>query len=156
MRGFIASGVLAGFIMTLVACSSTDIKESLIDEPQFLTFVDASVFDVQVSDAMAARAPIISVRFPETVTTNNIPERVAKWLYVLVDRYDGSSEVLPDPALPVPKGVSDELSKLVMKAYTSLEQYILYRPSEHYNAIIYVVPRKSQITHVDFVRKDKD
>jgi hypothetical protein len=125
--------------------------------PKSIVFVDADFFDSQLSNAMKAQSQSVSVSFVEPVTTNTIPERLDKWLYVLVNRYGGTVDVQLDPDYPAPKDVSAIVMSIALKVYAYAKEYMLYNPSKNYNAIIYIVSAQTQgqsrITRVVFTRK---
>src|SRR5262245_49940838 len=117
--GMIARMLRAGVVWVAFATLLAGCASDPPGQPQQLNFVDSKLFDDQLHDALATDAPTVTVNITgEGVTVNRIPERLDTWVYLLVDRYEGKIQMVPDPSATVGKGIEGIAIGLAIGAYT--------------------------------------
>jgi hypothetical protein len=118
-----------------------------------LVFLDSQQFDDQLREALKQSVPDVTVKFQGTsVTVNQIPARLDRWLYAISSRKGGSVELLPDPERPATRAVEVMAAlSLVTGAYQWIREEMVYRPAQNWNAIAYYDPGGDVLTRVVFV-----
>lgn len=115
-----------------------------------IQFLNSNIFDRQLSRALDNQHPTVKVTFPIAFTTNEIPERIDKWL-VAVEDYEGTVDVAPEQ---IERGLFDNLvASLIKGIYKKIKEKILYSPAKNYNVTVYYEPRTGNVTRVMFLNK---
>lgn len=113
-------------------------------------FLDSTSFDRKLSASLSVNEPEVTVLFPATITLNNIPERMDKWL-CRVEKYGGKVEIQAEPEAG--RGIISEIFGLFIKAYEAIEEAVIYTPAKNYNVMIYYKAKTGLVTRMAFVRK---
>lgn len=123
------------------------------DKPmETLAFADISMFDKELSKTMKTNQDEIEVAMISKFTTNDIPERLGKWFY-MVDKHDGKVEIKStDPTKRGIPGIGAGVS-LMISAIGAVRDKIMYSPSKHYNAAILYQPESGVVEKIIFKRK---
>ncbi|MBI5519484.1 MAG: hypothetical protein HY916_05440 [Desulfovibrio sp.] len=140
---------LLGLLAVLSACAGRNPAEGApaLSEVQFL---DSGSFDRKLSASLSARQPLVTVVFPASITLNNIPERMDKWL-AKVEKFGGKVEIQPEPEAG--RGIISEIFGLFIKAYEAIEEAVIYAPAKNYNVMIYYRAQTGLVTRLCFVQK---
>jgi hypothetical protein len=117
-----------------------------------LNLYDSITFDIKLSNALAAKLPVVTVRSIAPFTVNNIPERIDKWLDS-VRRYGGNVELKPDPDYPVSRDFG-LIFDLLTKAYDLAKEMLIYSNAENYNVDILYKAGNGEVTQFVFSLKE--
>jgi hypothetical protein len=124
----------------LAACQSTLPTASSTQPKPELQFVDLQSFDRDLSGALAAQLPKVSVTFYDRVAPSALPERLQRWM-ASVEAGGGTIKVVPPPGSVTPKdpfllfsaiSAMWNASRLASAASASN----LVKPAQAYDAII--------------------
>jgi hypothetical protein len=118
-----------------------------------VTFVDSQQFDDSLRAALEQSVADVTVSFVgASVTVNQIPPRLDRWLYAISSRKGGSVQLLPDPERPASRtvGIVAALG-LATNVYKWVREELTYRPADDWNAIAYYEPGGEALTRVVFV-----
>lgn len=115
-----------------------------------VNFLDSSSFDRKLSASLSANQPQVDVVFPATITLNNIPERMDKWLSK-VEKFGGKVEIQAEPELG--RELFSTIFSLFVKAYEVIEETVIYSPAKKYNVMVYYKAKTGIVTKMAFVRK---
>jgi len=145
-------------VIMISACASTGTQDvSIYDTPEdtpmeALAFADLSMFDKELSRAMKTNQREIEVAVISKFTTNEIPDRLGKWFY-MVDKNDGEVEVKStDPTKRGIPGVGAGIS-LMISAVGVIRDKMMYSPSKHYDATILYQPESGVVEKIIFKRR---
>lgn len=168
------SGLLI-FVVMISACASTGSKTSLVydfeqtdveaevkaETPSAddevapmddLTFADLRMFDKELSRVMKSDKGEIEVALISKFTTNDIPERLGKWMY-MVDKHEGKVEMKStDPTKRGIPGIGAGVS-LMISAIGAVRDKIMYGPSKNYDATLLYEPETGVVEKIVFKRK---
>ncbi|MAF20945.1 MAG: hypothetical protein CMI55_04770 [Parcubacteria group bacterium] len=159
------------FVMMISACSSTGSKTSSVydtepgeveaqaqsaddeDTPMdSLAFADLKIFDKELSRAMKTDNDEIEVALISKFTTNEIPERLGKWIY-MVDKHEGKVEMeSTDPTKRGIPGIGAGIG-LMISAIGAVRDKIMYGPSKNYDATLLYEPESGIVEKIVFRRK---
>ena len=129
---------------------NTPAKTNSVEEIQGIQFLNSDIFDRQLSRALSSKEPTVKVTFPIAFTTNEIPERIDKWL-VAVEDYGGTIDVQPEQ---IERGLLDNLvASFIKGVYEKIKEKLMYIPAKNYNATVYYEPRTGNVTRVMFLKK---
>ncbi len=133
--------------------SEMSIADTAEDQPmEALAFADLRMFDKELSRAMKTNQDEIEVAIISKFTTNDIPDRLGKWFY-MVDKYDGEVEIKStDPTKRGILGIGTGIG-LVISAVGAIRNKIMYNPSKHYDATILYDPESGDVEKIIFKRK---
>ncbi|MBF0265954.1 MAG: hypothetical protein HQL46_11845 [Gammaproteobacteria bacterium] len=156
---------LAMFLIFIAACSSTsesesDDKSSILSEPKSkINLFDSNKFDLNLGQALDAQLPEVEVVVTAPFTTNQIPERIDKWLSA-VSKNDGDVDVVAiDEATKKPKErglfVVVDVIKLALGIYDGAKNLARLNTTENYNAKLYYRPEDGVVTKIVFSLKNK-
>lgn len=136
-------------LAVLAACAGRNPAEGApaLAEVQFL---DSGSFDRKLSSSLAAKQPLVTVVFPASITLNNIPERMDKWL-AKVEKFGGKVEIQPEPVAG--RGIISEIFSLFIKAYDAIEEAVIYAPAKNYDVMLYYRAQTGLVTRLCFVQK---
>ena len=99
---------------------------------------------------MRSKEPAVKVTFPIPFTTNEIPDRIDRWL-IAIEEHGGTVDVTPEQ---IERGLFNQLVTLFLKGiYKELKEKILYGPAKKYNATVYYQPKTGEVTRIIFSRK---
>jgi hypothetical protein len=148
-KKLIPSILLLSFLaMAVCGCYA---KQAHMSEAQSsIDFFDSASFDRQLSLALRADFPSVTVNFPAVTTLNSIPQRLDHW-FSKVEEYDGDVKLIP--VSETGKGIVSEILSLLTKVYDYLKDKAIYSPVKDYNAFIYYKESNGIITKVVFERK---
>jgi hypothetical protein len=122
-----------------------------------LQFVDSKMFDDQLREGLAADLAEVTVSFSgESVTVNELPDRLDSWLYVISKRDGGEVKVTPDPALPAARSPIALALSFGLTGYRLVRDQMHYYPVRQYNAFVYHDPTSGVLTRVVFVHVPKE
>lgn len=117
-----------------------------------LSFFDSITFDNQLSSSMASKLPVITVKVIAPFTTNNIPERLDKWL-ASVRKYGGQVELKPDPDYPASRSLGF-IFDLLKRVYDYTKEMLIYKKAENYDATVFYKPESGEVTKFVFTLKE--
>jgi len=107
------------------------------DDVPMLTFLDSSVFDRDLSDALRAHPHELHVNAPERFGLSHIPPRLEKWLSAVKDS-GGTVKAQPVAQEPLAmRGLLGMAIDLVVALFDAIHQGILYGPAHDYNVVLY-------------------
>ena len=115
-----------------------------------LNFLDSFSFDRKLSASLGAGQQLVEVFFPATITLNNIPERMDKWLSK-VEKFGGTVEIQAEQEQA--RGFVSEILGFFVKLYEMAEEGIIYAPAKNYNVLIHYKASTGIITRMSFLRK---
>lgn len=152
--------VLLGFLTCslLIGCAAgpdqSTLDEPDSDTPNVVFFLDSASFDNKLYKILAQAPPAVTVRFPQTVTLNEIPARLDRWFYK-VEKFDGAVTLEVDPNFSS-RGIITELYSIVIGAYVIIREKALYDPVKYYDATIFYIPGSGEISRLVFFHKHSD
>ena len=152
--------VLLGFLAssTLTSCATGSKQEAIHPEdpniPNTVYFLDSASFDNKLYQMLAEAPPSVTVRFPQTVTLNEIPKRLDRWFYK-VEKFDGKVELEVDPNYSS-RGIITELYAIAIGVYVIIREKALYDPVKYYDATIFYIPGSGEISRLVFIHKNSD
>lgn len=128
--------------------------ESRVEPLSRLSFIDSAIFDKKLSKAMKSREGQINTTFKTGFTTNNIPERLDKWFYV-IDANGGNVET--QALYSRKQGIIGEIIiYIIIKAYQNARKAALYAPAKKYNAMLFYSPEDGIVDRVVFYRDNRN
>lgn len=129
------------------------VAETVEDEPmEMIAFADLGMFDKELSRAMKTGQGEIEVALISKFTTNEIPDRLGKWFY-MVDKHDGKVEIKSnDPTKRGIPGIGAGIS-LMISAVGAIRDKIMYSPSKHYDATLLYEPESGVVQKIIFKHK---
>ena len=116
-----------------------------------LNLYDSITFDIKLSRALAAKPPVVTVTSIAPFTTNNIPERIDKWLDS-VRISGGTIELKPDPDYPASRDFG-LIYELLNKAYDLAKEMLIYSHAKNYNVDVLYKPGSGEVTRFVFTLK---
>jgi len=154
-----------GFLFATASCSTRGVTSDA-DKPDRIMskavkadqgvpeieFFDSGSFDRKLSVSLRKAPQTIMAKFPATVTTNNIPERLDKWFF-MVEKYEGAVRLEPEKGELAERGILEEAISLVIGAYNFMKEKAIYSPVKDYDAVVYYKPGTGTITKVVFTRR---
>lgn len=157
-------------VMMISACASTGSKNVTVTDTETteaetpaadtaehepmknLVFADLSIFDKELSRVMKTTQDEIEVAPISKFTTNEIPDRLGKWFY-MVDKHDGNIEMKStDPTKRSILGAGAGLG-FVATVYNAIRDKIMYKPAKYYDAVILYQPESGIVDKIIFKRK---
>jgi hypothetical protein len=124
----------------------------LSDPGPRINFVDSSQFDADFSRLLKTGPARVTARFIGTVSVNNIPERLDKWLSAV--RYlGGRIDIQPEPETETAKILGEFIVSLAVGSYLLATHVLRYDPAMDYNAAVYYDRADGNLTRVVFTRK---
>jgi hypothetical protein len=151
LLGLLACSVLIGCAMGPDR-SSADPPDP--DTPNLVYFLDSASFDNKLYKMLAEAPSSVTVKFPQTVTLNEIPKRLDRWFYK-VEKFDGEVNLEVDPNFSS-KGIITELYAIVIGMYVIVREKAMYDPVKNYNATIFYIPGTGEISRLVFSHKQSD
>ncbi len=133
----------------LCACAGQNAAAGATPQKE-VQFLDSLSFDRKLSASLAVNEPEVTVFFPASITLNNIPERMDKWLSK-VEKFGGKVEIQAEP--DADRGIISEIFGLFVKAYEAIEEAVIYSPAKNYNVMIYYKVKTGLVTRLVFARK---
>lgn len=133
--------------------SGVSVADAAEDKPmEALAFADLSMFDKELSRALKTNQEEIEVATISKFTTNEIPDRLGKWFY-MVDKHDGKVEIKSnDPTKRGIPGIGVGIS-LAISAVGAIRDKIMYSPSKHYDATLLYDPESGVVEKIIFKHK---
>jgi hypothetical protein len=119
-------------------------------ETASVAFIDSSVFDSDLHDALVKETGTVYVTPAVTFGVNNIPPRMDKWL-AAVKRGGGKVVARHDTAVAT-RGLIAMAIDVAVALYEQVEEKMLYAPAEHYDATLYY-GANGKVERVLFVRR---
>lgn len=105
---------------------------ALPNEPIQLVFFDSRTFDFDLSNAMRAGSPEISIDVPAAFTLNKIPERVDRWLYSVKE---SGGAVVATPEFQT-RGLFAVVIDVLVSVFVKLDEKLTFAPSDRYRATL--------------------
>ncbi len=149
-------------LLVFLSCSvltgcATGSKQDAVDpeDPNIqnaVYFLDSASFDNKLYKMLAEAPPSVTVKFPQTVTLNEIPKRLDRWFYK-VEKFDGEVKLEVDPNFSS-KGIITELYSIVIGMYVIVREKALYDPVRYYNATLFYIPGSGEISSLVFLHKN--
>lgn len=135
--------------LTLSACAPAAPPAATLKDPgsTHLDYFDSSSFDRNLSAVLAARPAEATVTFPAVITLNNIPPRFEKWLSA-VDQSGGKVRLQAEPEED--RNFLSEALSLFVRAYTYIQEVLIYAPARAYDATVYYRRKEGVVTRVVF------
>jgi len=149
LRSFLSPLAALCLSLLLFACATKNPAEGAAVQKE-VQFLDSFSFDRKLSASLGAKQPQVDVLFPATITLNNIPERMDKWLSK-VEKFGGTVEIQAEPETG--RGIITEIFSLFVKAYEAAEEALIYGAAKDYNVLIHYRAATGIITRLSFVRK---
>jgi len=137
----------AGMHQTSVPADRMAAKGS---ETASVSFIDSSVFDSDLHDALSKETGTVYVTPAVTFGVNNIPPRMDKWL-AAVKRGGGKVVARRDTAVAT-RGLIAMALDVAVALYEQVEERMLYAPAAHYDATLYY-GADGKVERVLFVRR---
>lgn len=146
------------FAIVISACATTE-NQKVSEEDRLrgksmneLTFIDATVFDRELSMAMKAKEDTIEVDPIAEFSPNDIPERLGKW-FSTIDQHDGKLETEDTSSkkrglLTAATGID-----LIISFGKRIRDKMLYNPARDYDAVLYYKADEGVVEKVVFTRK---
>lgn len=164
--------LFAGVLFATASCSShqsvtadkpDQVTSGMIEPGQDISdiqFFDSGSFDRKLSLALRKSPETITATFPAAVTTNNIPNRLDKWFF-MVEKNEGAVKLEPESGPKTDteeggftkRGLIGEAISLVVGAYNFIKEKAIYSPVKDYDAVVYYKPGTGTITKVVFTRR---
>lgn len=140
-------------ILNLTACS-TNQQTGRLDNPSAvpekkIDLIDSEVFDYKLGLSLGRNLPAVEVNVISPFSTNEIPERIEKWLSA-VDQHGGKVELKLDPTYGEERGVISEAIDLVVLAYDFIKKKTLYDATDNYDVVVYYRPEDGIVTKIVF------
>jgi len=121
-------------------------------ESPILNLYDSVTFDYKLSQLMAEKQPVITVKPIAPFNVNNIPERIDKWLGY-INEYGGQVELKPDPDYP-PNRDFGIIFDLIKKVFNFAKEIFIYKNAEDYNVDVFYKPDSGDITRFVFTLRE--
>ena len=119
-----------------------------------LQFLDSQLFDEKLHRSLAARLPEVTVEFlGSDPTVNNLPQRLDRWLTVIMKEGEDRIQVRVDPRYTAPKSLVGAGIMLALKAYGVVTDWLFYAPAQEYDALILHEPGTGRLTRLIFTRR---
>jgi len=96
---------------------------------------DSTIFDNQLSSLLDKHPAAVIVRTTGDATTNNLPDRLEKWL-AYIDKKGGTVKFEHDPE-EKERIIGDILIDFAVDLVAKYYDHLLYSPAKHYNATVY-------------------
>ena len=135
-------------ILSLAGCFSKTISKSP-EELENVVFIDTSLFDKDLADAMSADTESITVVPVGNLSVNQLPERLSKWLGAVSDK-QGEIEITPKVEGTKSFGL---LFSLLPPLFNYLREESSYGLAGNYNATISYEPETGIVKKVVFNKK---
>ena len=144
--------LLAGFWL-LTGCSDTRPNEqeainSGAIESQ-ISFLDSGSFDNSLSRAMKVELETVEVIPLATISVNELPPRLNKWLTTVSDT-GGTVTIAPKTRM------IGSIISFMVEGFHYLKERMLYAPAKHYNAVVNFDPESGRVKKIIFQRKVLD
>lgn len=121
----------AAAAVALAGCAGTP------DKPPSdrISFLDSRVFDDELSRALAAGLPEVTVETSAGVSLDRVPERMDKWLYAV---READHPVVAKPNKPLTRsiGLVALLQAIATGTYEWLRDSVIYHPARKYDATL--------------------
>ncbi len=120
-----------------------------------MTFIDAKLFDQNLSDSMSAESQKITVNMVGNVSINNMPERMSKWLGAVADKR-GRVTVMAAAKDGSEASYTKSLTLIVgilPTIYDWLKKELWYGAAMSYDAKVIYDPDTGQVNKVEFTKK---
>jgi hypothetical protein len=76
--------IITVILLVLIGCNSTPIKSQI--ELANVRFIDTEIFDKDLIQSMKANTETITISIIGNISINNIPERLGKWLSIVMNK----------------------------------------------------------------------
>lgn len=144
MKKFLYTCILLG----LTACFATTPNKTP-RELENVTFIDTTVFDKDLKDSMSAQIATITVTPIGTLSVNQIPERLSKWLGAISDK-NGRVEI--EPKMEGARSLSLLVSLLPL-TFQYLQNESSYGLAGNYDVTIFYEPETGTVKKVVFTKR---
>jgi len=131
-------------------CSSK--KAPAPEAQRDIEFFDAGSFDRNLSSALRAELPLVTVSFPAAITLNSIPKRMDVWLSK-TEEYGGKVTLVP--VEDNGKGILSEALSFMVAIYDYMKDVAIYSPVEGYDAFIYYQKGNGIVTKLTFEKQQE-
>jgi len=146
------------FLVMLISCASKSKQDeamTITGEPKSkINLFDSEKFDVNLGHSLSSQLPEVEVTVTAPFTTNDIPERLDKWLSA-VSKNGGDVNVVA--MKPKTRGlfVVVDVIKLALGIYDGAKNLARLNTTSNYDAKLFYQPKDGVVTKIVFTLKDK-
>ncbi|WP_069472045.1 hypothetical protein [Candidatus Marithrix sp. Canyon 246] len=141
--------IITLIIPVLLGCNSTPTKSKI--ELENIRFIDTEIFDKDLIQSMKANSETITISIIGNISINNIPERLGKWLSIVMDKQGKVDFKINERTTGV-----EPLSLLMgvaPTAYKFLKKEASYGLAGNYNVTVFYIYDNGIITKIIFTKK---
>jgi hypothetical protein len=150
--------IITVIIIVLLGCNSTPNKSQI--DLENIRFIDTEIFDKNLLQSMKANSETITISIIGQISINNIPERLGKWLSIVMDRQGNVyfNKLKSNTDIPLnERTISAEPVSLLIgvlpTAYKFLKKEASYGLAGNYNVTVFYIPENGLIKKIIFTRK---
>lgn len=150
--------IITVIIIVLLGCNSTPNKSQI--DLENIRFIDTEIFDKDLIQSMKANSETITISIIGDISINNIPERLGKWLSIVMDRKGNVyfNKIKSNTDIPLnERTISAEPVSLLIgvlpTAYKFLKKEASYGLAGNYNVTVFYIPENGLIKKIIFTRK---
>jgi hypothetical protein len=150
--------IITVIIIVLLGCNSTPNKSQI--DLENIRFIDTEIFDKNLLQSMKANSETITISIIGQISINNIPERLGKWLSIVMDRQGNVyfNKIKSNTDIPLnERTISAEPVSLLIgvlpTAYKFLKKEASYGLAGNYNVTVFYIPENGLIKKIIFTRK---
>ena len=125
--------LFAVLLLALTVCACASVPKPPKSQ---IAFIDSRIFDEELTDALTAGLPEVTVETDASVTLGHIPERMDKWLYAV---READNPVVARPTQePLVRsiGLVALLQAIATGTYEFLRESMTYYPARNYQATV--------------------
>jgi len=141
--------IITLIILVLIGCNSTSSKSKI--ELENIRFIDTEIFDKDLIQSMKANSETITISIIGNISINNIPERLGKWLSIVMDK-QGKVDFKINERTTGVEPLSLAIGVLPT-AYKFLKKEASYGLAGNYNVTVFYIPDNGFINKIIFTKK---
>ena len=151
--GLITSLLVGCFVLVPKSLvDSSNLYQNNYQKLEKVTFLDTNSFDDELSGTMLAKTQAITVTTLASVSINEIPQRLNKWLSAVTAQH-GHIYIEPKTTGVSSDWALDLLPKIYNKIHDLFADNISYTSASNYNATIFYNLKSGMIKKVVFSKK---
>jgi hypothetical protein len=142
--------IITFILLVLIGCNSTATKSQI--ELANIRFIDTEIFDKDLIQSMKANTETITVSIIGNISINNIPERLGKWLSIVMNKQgkvDFNTNERTTGVEPLSLAIG-----VLPTAYKFLKKEASYGLAGNYNVTIFYIQANGYINKIIFTRKE--
>lgn len=141
--------IITLIILVLIGCNSTPTKSKI--DLENLRFIDTEIFDKDLIQSMKAKSETITIAIIGNISINNIPERLGKWLSIVMNK-QGKVDFKMNERTTGVEPLSLAIGVLPT-AYKFLKKEASYGLAGNYNVTVFYIHDNGIITKIIFTKK---